>query len=184
MSNGAYAQGSLELKEVEGWFELEKFGKIREDSSLERELFVINDIDCPVQLIDSGIYVKYESGSKYSSAGYRAYPLGNLTCSIPVAAYEIRIMLFDVWNEHLVTLSGDRIRDYEPGEEFPFASGSYWKGTIYDVEDHLTVFTFVSKVRTMEGQFWSFDEEGVVNLVYSVLGKEIPIDSLSPPGEK
>ena len=184
------AQADLELKKAEWPEKLKKYANAnpdsvyyKETSSLGRQIYFINDPSCPITLKDTGVYIKYVSSD--CSSGNEAFPFGNIECAVPIVAYDVHIMLFDVWNDHIVTLVGDKICDLNPGQDYPFMNGSSWDCRIYDnADEHLTVVSFISRVRTADGKFWEYDSESVLGTVNSLLGGKATEEELNPSGKK
>jgi hypothetical protein len=81
--------------------------KVNEKSSLHRKWTVLNDPSCPMQLSDAGIRT-----SLHESRYYIFKAAGSAKTSTPVQAFEIRYLLYDVFGEHMQTLSSADIVEY------------------------------------------------------------------------
>ena len=68
--------------------------KVNDGSKLARTWFIVNDNICPIQLSGSGITTSYDS----SDRNYAFNPYGRFEIKEEVAAFQVRFMLFDIWN--------------------------------------------------------------------------------------
>ena len=72
--------------------------KINKESSLMREWITVHDQVLPVDLVGTvGVRTIYDSESR----GYRYRALFSLQASEPLAAVEVRFLVFDIWGEHV-----------------------------------------------------------------------------------
>lgn len=178
----AQVQASLDIKEFDGGPVITNLSSeiaINEGSSLVRKWFVINDSSCPIELTNTGIETLYHNGS------YLYRPSGNLRCRTAIAAFEIRFMLFDIWEEHMSTLSGTAITDLESGVTLPlrFGVGGPWPASWNGVSVLFIVVTFVAHVRNLDGSVWIYNTAAVREQVESVK-LELTEEALSPSKQK
>jgi hypothetical protein len=131
--------------------------KVNKNSSLHRSWVVLNDPGCPVQLTGSGIVTAY-GGRDYA---YRQ--VGTFTASEPVAAFEVRYVLFDVFGEHMKTLSAVSVSDAAPGTPLPLSDVGSWRALENDVSELLTSVAFVAYVRNSEGKVWRYQDKAITN---------------------
>lgn len=123
--------------------------KINDGSSLKREYTTVNDSNCPVQLIDVGI--------ETSCASARCFfrPRGSLTTKEPIVAYEVVHLIYNVFGEHIKTLSNTEVTDIDKEREF--TSFTTWYTTVNNISEYLICVSYVSNVRTKSGKLWHYN---------------------------
>ena len=139
----------LTVSKKEGSSVVTKLGlgiKVNDGSSLKREQTTINDASCPIQLNDVGIETSY-SGERYSFKS-----TGGLTTKEPIVAYEIIHLIYNVFGEHMTTLSNTQIIDIDGQKEFSKSASWYASGN--NVSEYLICVSYVSNVRTKSGMLW------------------------------
>ena len=72
-------------------------------------------------------------------------------------------MLFDVFDQPLLSLSMTRVKDVNSDTEIPLSAS--WDARTSQVEELLTVVAYVAQVRTQEGAVWHYDETAVAHSV-------------------
>jgi len=153
ISNQCWAQ-PIEVAIVDGGSVITELGydiKVNENSSLRRIWMIFNDPSCSVQLINFGIT------TKYSNRNYSYNATGTLQVTEPITAIEVRFILYDVFGEHIKTLSGNKVEDMKGEVE----SWGKWRAWESEVSGLLTVVSFVAQVRTEDGKIWRYNEEGL-----------------------
>lgn len=151
--------------------------KVNKNSSLHRSWIVLNDPGCPVQLSGAGIV------TSYGGREYNFRQSGTFTATEPVAALEVRYVLYNVFGEHMKTLSATSVADIATETPQPLPDIGSWSAWENDVSELLTAVAFVSNVRTLEGRIWRFQEKGITD----ELGKiRLSVESgvLDPTKEK
>ena len=131
--------------------------KVNENSSLQRSCLTFNDPSCPVQLSDAGIVSKYDTYDK----DYEFTAQGSLSSGEQIAAIEIRFLLFDVFGEHIKTLSSTQVKDIVPNTSPNINTGGGWRAWENEIRGYLTSIAFVAQVRTSAGTVWRFNEKGI-----------------------
>ena len=126
---------------------------INEGSSLRRSWVTLNDTECPLEIVEAMFPVKGNSGD------FTVRATGHMRPREPISAFEIRILLFDVFGNHLKSLTTTMVKDYGAGDEVPLTG--YWTIGMSDVQDLLTAVVFVANVRTQEGVVWQYSEEAI-----------------------
>ena len=126
--------------------------QVNKGSTLQRRWYVLNDDSAPLQVSQTGVNTIYES--RQYSGDYRFRIAGSATSKEPLAAYEIRFLLFDVFGQHLRTLSATQVSDCTG--QFALKDMSWYAGE-NDVSELLTVVSFVAHARTPDGRIWSYD---------------------------
>lgn len=142
--------------------ELSRNIKVNPESSLERSWVVLNDPTSPIQLSGAGIETLYRD-SRYSLR-----PTGTFTATAPVVAFEIRYALYDMFGQHIKTLTGTEVRDVDEGESLPLSPVGTWHAFEDEVRELLTVVAFVSAVRPRDGEVWTHDQEAVLDRLREV----------------
>ena len=123
--------------------------KINDGSSLKREQITINDSTCPIQLSDIGIETYFNS-SKLSFK-----PNGDFITKEPIVAYEVVHLIYNVFGEHIKSLSNTAITDID-GQSF-FSKYSSWYASERNVSEYLICVSYVSNVRTKSGKVWHYN---------------------------
>jgi hypothetical protein len=129
--------------------------KVNEKSALHRTWTVLNDPSCPIQLSDAGIRTLYR-GRDYSFN-----PTGLAKTSKPVQAFEVRYLLYDVFGEHLRTLSSTEVTDLPGDFSFQLGKSGTWRAWENDVSQLLTVVAFVAQVRGEAGKIWRYNQKAI-----------------------
>lgn len=70
-------------------------------------------------------------------------------------AFEVRFLLFDVWGDHMQTLSATKVSDLNG--QMPLGEAGSWRAWENDVSELLTVVSFPARVRTADGRTWNYD---------------------------
>jgi hypothetical protein len=125
---------------------------VNKGSTLKREKIVLNDSNCPVQLNDVGIETVY-------SDKYSFNPTGNFTSKEPVVAVEVVHILYDVFGEHMKTLSNIIITDMEGVQEL--AKSGSWYASENNVSSYFVCVSYVANVRSKAGQLWHYDFKAI-----------------------
>src|SRR5258708_38391556 len=91
---------------------------------------------------------------------YQYHAKFSAQASVPVSAFEVRFLTFDLWGQHVRNLVFDDVSDLEPGtKEF----GAQW--SLYSENDcsrHYASIAYVSRVRTRDGHVLDADPAPVV----------------------
>lgn len=158
-----------------------KYFGIDKDSSLHRSWHTLNDATCPVQLVKAGVNTEERIGP---DALYTPV-VGSLTAKEPIMAMEIRFVLYDVFNDHIVTLQRTWVEDVVSPGPFMFKNSSpvttvAFRADNNDVQRLLTVVSFVSQVRTKNGTIWRYDPAALVSEFARLLHSKVDETTLSP----
>jgi hypothetical protein len=178
-SRSVQGQAKLDVSSLDGGAVTTTLGygiTVNKGSSLHRQWFVINDPTCPISLAAAGINTTYDKD--YSFKG-----TGNITAKEPIMAFEVRFMIFDVWGNHMRTLSQTELRDIAAGSPVELKNAGSWSARENDVSDYLTSVGFVAHVRTSAGKAWSADSKAVLHEVEAVKLK-LTQEQLDPPKPK
>lgn len=148
----SYSYSQLTVNKKEGSSVITKLGmgiNVNDGSSLTREYTTINDESCPIQLNDVGIETSYGS-SKYSFK-----PIGSLTTKEPIVAYEVVHLIYNVFGEHMKSLSNKEVTDINGKKEF--SKYISWYASENNVSEYLICISYISKVRTKSGIIWHYN---------------------------
>lgn len=124
---------------------------VNRGSSIHRRWFVINDSSCPIALGDAGLTPHYNSPS------YQFDAQGTAVAVESVLAFEVLFPVFDLWGDHIRTLSLNQIQDLAPGH--PQHLNVSWFATENDVREYVTSVAYVDKVMTANGKIWRADRK-------------------------
>lgn len=153
--------------------------QLNKGSSLQRRWFVINDPSCSVQLKEAGINTVYRSTE--IGGDYKYIPAGTVIIGEKTSAFEVRFLLFDIWGEHMRTLSDTEVSDLS-GQIGLKDTGS-WTAWENDVSELLTVVSFVSRVKRPDGTVWDYDSSSLLQQVEKIKVK-LTEKELAPEKEK
>ncbi|HMH33415.1 MAG TPA: hypothetical protein VK543_10315 [Puia sp.] len=123
--------------------------KVNEGSSLFRQQITINDANCPLQLSDIGVE------TSYSSSTYSFKPTGNFTAKEPIVAFEVVHLIYNVFGEHMKTLSNTEITDIDGKKDF--SKWSSWYASENNVSEYFICVSYVANVRTKSGTLWHYN---------------------------
>ncbi len=178
-------QRTLQVEESVGGSVVTNLGygiQVNKGSSLHRRWFVVNDPTCPIRLSGARIETVYQSGNVGGSYQYRS--TGTATLSEPASALEIRFLLFDIWGDHMRTLSDTEVSDVTGQIALKGSAG--WTAWENDVSELFTVVSFVARVRKADGTVWAYDPASLVREVEKIkvtlTEKELAPEKEKPKG--
>jgi hypothetical protein len=128
--------------------------KVNGGSSLNRDWYVLNDPKCPLQLQAAGIKTQYKESRV--SGDYVYTGSGAVVANEDVTAFEVRFIVFDIFGNHLKTLSATEVEDLKASGSFNF-SKSQWRTWENEVSEVLTVVSYVANVRLANGKIWRYE---------------------------
>jgi len=178
----ASAGPALQVTDADGGNVATKLGygiEVNKGSTLHRRWYVLNDLSDPIQLSNAGVNTLYQSSS--IGGDYEYKPVGTVTSTLPVSAYEIRFLLFDIWGNHMQTLPATTVTDFTGDRSI--ASDGSWRTWENDVSELLTVVAFVARARTTDGKLWEYDHKKVLNSLEGIRVK-LTENELAPEKEK
>src|SRR5438105_3647205 len=148
----SYAQQYQVNRAPDGPFATKILGvPFNQGSSLQRERILLNIPSCPVQITATSLTYDYKDrGMQYKVRS-------TFQTQQPIAAVELRYILYDVFGDHLRNLSNTEAKDYTSGEHV--VDGTWNVLRENDVSEHLTTVAYVAKVRLPDGKVWSFQLE-------------------------
>lgn len=136
---------------------------LSKDSSLDREWIAVHDATLPAKLNGTpGIVTTYKSGSGYSGGEYR-YTARNLLLETtePIQAVEIRFLVFNVWGDHVRTLSFDMIAD-QVGNSRKDLTGEWQLFSENEAMQHYASIAFIARIRDQRGKVIQADTAAVL----------------------
>jgi hypothetical protein len=151
-------------------------GAVSNRSTLELEWVMVADstlgiiFDGPVGA--SGIY---------DDPWYRYASSMRMKALVPIRAFEVRILTFDVWRQFTGTLSFSQLEDLVPGQQknFDRVWGIYGEGQL---RDHFTSVAYVAKVRLADGRTVIADPGPALRAAQAIQAS-ITIQDLEPKPE-
>ena len=130
---------------------------LNEGASVRRSWVTLNDARCPLEIVEVALSTKGWRGDFSFKVD------GSVKSSVPLSAFEVRFLLFDVFDQPLLSLSMTRVKDVNSDTEVPLSAS--WDARTSQVEELLTVVAYVAQVRTQEGAVWHYDETAVAHSV-------------------
>ncbi len=152
---------------------------VNKGSSLSREWITVHDSACPIALVDNvgvtTIYVRDRVSGEYNySAKF------SVEASEPVSAFEARFLLFDLWGNHLKTLSMTQVADLEGKKEVSAKWNAYSEN---EVSEYYASIAFVARVRTQTGRVFESNMLPVLEEARKISRKFSP-ENLEPKSQK
>jgi hypothetical protein len=123
--------------------------KVNDGSTLKRERYTINDVNCPIQLHDIGVE------TIYSDRSYSFKPSGKFSITEPIVAYEIHHLIYNVFGEYIKTLSNQEVKDIDNDRELRKLSS--WYASENNVREYFICVSYVANVRTKTNKLWHFN---------------------------
>lgn len=152
---------------------------VNKDSSLTREWITVHDNSLPVKFKSTiGITTAYESGRVRGDYKYRASY--SIDTQEQIAAIEIRFLLFDVWGNHIRTLSQSRVSDIQGSREI---TGSWNVYSENEVSEFYASIAYIARVRTQAGRVIEGDTLTVLEEARK-LSKKFSPENLEPKADK
>ena len=135
-----------------------------------------------VVVVDSSLGLVFERPAGVQAWGTPTNPQIRLDADVraikPVAAYEIRVLTFDVWRRHTGTLIYARFQDIKPGEKKGVKRT--WGGyTEAEARLQLTSILYVAKVRYQDGRTVVADASPVLRAAQTI-SASITVQDLEP----
>jgi len=156
--------------------------QINDKSSLNREFIAVHNVSLPVDLVGTPgvrtVYVDDRMGT------YRYIAEVPIKVKEAVSAIEYRFILFDIWGDHVRTLTAtviedlapDQVKSVSPKWNVPFNSES-------EVSDHYASIGYIARVRTTAGRVVEADPAAVLNEVRQ-FSKKFSVADLEPSKQK
>jgi len=153
---------------------------LNKNSSLKREWFVVRDENSPASIEGSaGIQVTYKSSERYSSGQYQYNVRYQLKAKEPIAAFEIRVHVLDVFGRLLKTLSASELVDFSGSQSL---DGTWQIWSENEASEAFASVAYVAQVRTASGRVYEADRAAVFDQVRKV-ARRITEADLEPKRE-
>jgi len=152
-------------------------GFLNQDSSLKRKWYMVDDPNTPVSLDHAGVYPRFDEkeGTLYFM------PAGAIAPKETISAIEVRYVLFDVWGQRLRTLSLTHLVDSSTPVDL--RTGISWPALESEAAQLVSVVAFVARVRTAEGDVWTFDASRIAQPM-KTLGLKVAAADLTPDDQR
>lgn len=135
-----------------------------------------------VMVIDSSLGLVFDGPAGARAAGSPAEPAIKLDADVralvPISAYEIRVLTFDVWRNHTSTLYYSRLQDIKAGDK-KRVDRKWYGFSPSEARLQLTSLAFVAKVRYEDGRAVIADLAPVLRAA-QVISKSITAQDLLP----
>ena len=147
------ANTELQVRQEDGGSVVVKVvgGYLNQESSLKRTWYVIDDPDAPAGLDRAGVFPHFDEKEKTQYF----VPVGTVSPKEAISAVEVRYALFDVWGDHLRTIAVTRLID--SSTHVDLRQSHEWLALDSEVAQLASVVAFVSRVRTADGDVWTYD---------------------------
>ncbi len=152
-------------------------GFLNQDSSLKRTFYIVDDPNSPATIEHAGIFPRLDEKEKV----HYFLPIGTVAPKQAVSAVEVRYILFDVWGQRLRTLSATRLAD--SSTHVDFRGSTKWMALESEFGQLVTVVSFVSRIRTAEGDVWTFDANRMASQI-EALGLNVAPPDLNPDEQR
>jgi len=156
---------------------------LNRESSLEREWITIHDDSIPADLVGTvGVRTIYEEGGRYSSGGYRYTANYTIKAMEALTAFEVRFLLFDIWGNHIRTLSATGIIDLKAGETRSF-DAEWILYSENEASEYYASIAYIAQVRTKSGRVIKANPKVVIKEARKFSSK-FAVSDLEPKPEK
>ena len=179
MFGQASDDGTLQVSEYDGGSVAIRTagGFVNQDSSIKRKWYVIDDANAPVKLERAGVFPRLEEKENI----HYMVPVGTVDPKQAISAVEVRFVLFDVWGDRLRTLAITRLTD--SSTHVDLRPADKWPTLESEASQLVEVVAFVARVRTSEGQVWTFDPGRVASRI-AALGLNAGTGDLNPDQQR
>ncbi len=161
--------GSVVVKTVGGY--------LNQESSLKRTWYVIDDPAAPAGLDRAGVFPHFDEKEKTQYL----VPVGTVSPKEAISAVEVRYVLFDVWGDHLRTIAVTRLIDSSTHVEL--RQSHEWLALDSEVAQLVSAVAFVARVRTADGDVWSYDANRLAARING-LGLNVGVADLLPDEQR
>lgn len=141
----------ITVTKIDGGSVITKLGfniNINDGSTLIRDWIMLNDANCPVKLENVGI------NTSYTDRSYSFKPVGEILVTESIVAYEIHHVLYDVFGNHMKTLSNQEVADIS--DKKGFDKYSSWYANENNVSEYFIAVSYIANVRTKAGKVWRY----------------------------
>lgn len=137
---------------------------------MQREFITVSDNTLPARLTSCvGITTAYEPTTDRSQSGY-FYQTSYAVCAIePIVAFQVRFLLFNVWNAYVRALTSTQISDICV-EKIHHHKDRWHLENKNETVEHFATVSFIAAVRTVDGQVYHTDTRPIANAVRDLSG--------------
>ncbi len=128
-------------------------GVLNQHSSLRRRWLAVDNLSSPIRLNGAGLLTRFDEKEQT----HFLVPIGTITPKRAISAIEVRYLLFDIWSQHLRTVALTWLADSSTNVDL--RENTRWPAVEYEASQLVTTVAFAARVRTAEGQVWTFDAE-------------------------
>ena len=101
-----------------------------------------------------------------------------------IQALEVRYVIYDVFGEHMTTLSWELVADINENDSYDFLQvAGRWAISANDASQFLSSVAFVAEARTSDGKIWRYNPKAISDELLKIQSKAADID-LIPKREK
>jgi hypothetical protein len=147
--------GQLNVVKENGGSVVTKLGmgvRVNDGSTLQRDFYTINSAECPLQLQGAGIKLNYSTRFTFA-------PVGKVIPNEKITAYEVHHVLYNIFGEHMMTLSNIVVTDIAgPTDLNQYAS---WYARESSVAEYFICISYVANVRTANGAIWHYNFKAI-----------------------
>ena len=126
-------------------------------SSLVRQWTIVNDDQFPARFsseIFTGVTISYsDQNFEYKANFFMVF-------DVPVAAFRVVFVTFNIWNERVKNLSYSEVSDIDAGLDLFL--GRWRLLSENEASEHYSTLAYVDQVRLMDGQVLRADRDAVV----------------------
>ncbi|MFC4348897.1 hypothetical protein ACFO5Q_13670 [Kordiimonas lipolytica] len=156
---------------------------VNKGSSLNREWIAINDADLPLKIKGTpGVQAIYDAGKKYSNGSFKFVAAYTVSADEELTAVEVRFLTFDVWGDHIRTLTATDVIDLKAGETKSL-DGEWRVYSDNDIIEYYASIAYVAQVRTKDGRVLKANANAVLEEAKKFSAKFAMTD-LEPIAEK
>lgn len=126
---------------------------VNDSSSLQREWITIHDDAIPANLVGTtGVKTVFKKSGRNDGRGDFLYSTNYaLETNVDIAAIEVRFLTFDIWGDHLKTLSATNIQDMKSGDTLKLAA-SWSVFSENEVSEFYASIAYIAQLRTKAGR--------------------------------
>ena len=139
---------------------------LNKESKLKREWFTVRDPQAPATLdLNTGVDVIYKSGDRSSRGEYQYSVPYRIVPKEPITAFEVRVIVIDVFGKLVKTLSATELIDLSDARGF---SGAWRIFSESEASEAFASVTYIAQVRTAAGRVYVADQRAVYDQVRRV----------------
>ena len=178
---------------------------VNQQSKLRRTWYAINDSRSPVQVVAPGVRIEPSPGGSYLKFETQ---VTSLVTSQPIAALELRFVMFDIFGDHMGTIRELYVMDvpaagaFELKPDWAAAAAPRQKpkrdnqpavedrpagvleASLSDAQRLMYVASFVARVKPAQGELWNADLKSIAAEMGRILRTGVTDGNLQPTRER